>query len=304
LSDKRDGMTSTLPISVVVPTIGRSALLRECLRSLAACSPPPAEIVVSDQSPGGTEKELVAEFTGAGARWVPCDGRGIGRNTNRGLAAAHHDAVLVTHDDCTVEPDLVGTAWNHLADVPEGIVTGQVRPIGDPLRTPTTKTDPDPSDYTGQRIWGVLYAANMAFDRRGVQALGGFDERPTLALAAEDNDLCYRWLRAGGRLRYRPDMVVWHHDWREPAQMERTYATYGRAHGAFYAKHLYEGDLQMVRFLWWSARDVAGSLLEARRGRERWTDARRGLFPGIPIGMVEGWRECRRLATGPGRPVE
>ena len=50
-------------------------------------------------------------------------------------------------------------------------------------------------------------------------------------------------------------------------------------------------------------RDVAGSLVEARRGRERWTDARRGLFPGIPIGMVEGWRECRRLATSPGHPV-
>jgi GT2 family glycosyltransferase len=297
-------MTSPLPISVVVPTIGRSALLRQCLRSVAACRPLPAEIVVSDQSPGGTEKALVAEFAGVGARWVHCDGRGIGHNTNRGMAAARHDTVLVTHDDCTVDPDWVGRAWDHLSNVPEAIVTGQVRPLGDPLRTPTTKTDPEPTDYTGRRLWGVLYAANMAFDRRGVQALGGFDERPTLALAGEDNDLCYRWLRAGGSLRYQPDMVVWHHDWREPAEMDRTYLTYGRAHGAFYAKHLYEGDLQILRFLWWSTRDVARSLAEARRGRERWTDARRGLFPGIPIGMVAGWRECRRLARDSADTVE
>lgn len=279
-------------------------MLRKCLGSIAACSPPPDDIVVADQSPDGTVKDLVAEFAGSGARWVPCEGRGIGRNTNLGLASASHDTVLVTHDDCTVAPDWVGATWSHMRDVPEGIVTGQVRPIGDPLRTPTTKTDPHPTEYTGQRIWGVLYAANMAFNRRGVQALGGFDERSTLALAAEDNDLCYRWLKAGGRLRYRPDMVVWHHDWREPADMERTYTTYGRAHGAFYAKHLHQGDLQMLRFLWWNTRDVVGSLLEARRGRERWTDARRGLFPSLPIGLVGGWRECRSLASRPTYPLD
>lgn len=297
-------MTSPVPVSVVVPTIGRSALLRECLRSIAACSPPPADVLVVDQSGGTSVKEVVNEFAAHGVRWVPCDGRGIARNTNTGIESAHNDVVLVTHDDCTVKSDWVGVGWRHLSQVPDGIVTGQVRPLGDPLRTPTTKTDPEPADYTGQRIWGVLYAANMGFNRRAVQGLGGFDERPTFALAAEDNDFCYRWLKAGGRLLYQPDMVVWHHDWREPSELERTYVTYGRGHGAFYAKHLCQGDLRMLRFLWWSAREVAGSLKEARRGRERWTDARRGLFPGIPMGLVAGWRESRRLGPGHTRPED
>jgi hypothetical protein len=34
-------MTATRPVSVVIPTIGRPALLRECLASIAACDPRP-----------------------------------------------------------------------------------------------------------------------------------------------------------------------------------------------------------------------------------------------------------------------
>ena len=79
--------------------------------------------------------------------------------------------------------------------------------------------------------------------RRGAVLEGGFDELFGPAEAAEDNEFCYRWLRSGGSLRYEPSLVVWHHDWRSPRELERLYVRYARGQGFFYAKHLRRGDL-------------------------------------------------------------
>jgi len=121
--------------------------------------------------------------------------------------------------------------------------------------------------------------------------LGGFDERFGPEEAAEDNEFCYRWLRAGRPLRYEPSLVVEHHDWRSPDELERLYVRYARGEGFFYAKHLRRGDLRMLRFvirdLAWGVRALASGLL---KGREAWTDSRRGVFKGLPSGFAAGWR--------------
>jgi GT2 family glycosyltransferase len=38
-------------------------------------------------------------------------------------------------------------------------------------------------------------------------------------VAAEDNDFRYRWLTSGRKVRYEPEMVVWHSDWRTPEEL-------------------------------------------------------------------------------------
>lgn len=57
---------------------------------------------------------------------------------------------------------------------------------------------------------------NMVLDRDTVIKL--FDEGVGVA---EDNDLCWRWLSAGRTIRYEPDLVVTHHDWRTTGEIER-----------------------------------------------------------------------------------
>ena len=286
----------TLPVSVVIPTIGRVDLLRSCLTSLASCVPRATEVLVVDQSEGSEVRELVESFADRGARWVPCTGRGIARGTNLGVRSARHDVVAVTHDDCTVEEDWLRISWERMQDAPETVFTGRVMPAGDPDVVPSTRTYEDQEEWVGVPIWGVLFPANMVFSRVAIQAFGGFDERPTLALAAEDNDFCYRWLKAGGRVVYEPTMVVWHHDWRPADALERMYVSYAMGQGAFYAKHLRNGDLQMLRFVWWDAKRAVRSLAAGwLRGRPRSTDPRRGLVVGLPRGLGRGWREAGRL---------
>ena len=281
-----------VPVSVVVPTIGRAALLERCLASIVGGTATPVEIVVVDQSGGDDVARVIARHADAGARRVADPQRGIASAMNLGLRAATAPHVAVTHDDCTVRDDWVASAARHATLTPDTIVTGQVVPDGPPERVPSTRVSDVPYDFTGTQAYGVLYPASMVAPRDALVAFGGFDERPSFAWAAEDNDLCYRWLRSGRALRFEPELVVRHHDWRTPDELALLYGRYARAQGAFYAKHLLGGDARMLRFvgadLASGARSVLGGI---RHRRPRWTDERRFLLRGLPAGLVAGVRD-------------
>lgn len=281
----------TVPISVIVPTIGRVEQLRTCLESLQACRPRPAELLVVDQSGGGEVAAALADFDDLGATTVPCAGRGIPLATNVGLRAAAGPNVLVTHDDCRVAPSWVGAGHELMGANPGAIVTGRVLADGDAKAVPSTIDDAQAHDYTGELSVGALFANNMGLPRQAVLELGGFDER--FASASEDNDLCWRWLRGGGRLLYEPELVVWHRDWRSEEELERLYVRYAHSQGRLYAKHLRTADLRVLPFLgrdlYEGLRASAGGLLLS--DRPRWADRRRGIVRGMPAGLVRGWRE-------------
>lgn len=293
------GLTQAPPLmaSVVIPTIGRPLELRKTLASLSACHPRAAEVVVVDQSASPAVASTIADFASFGAVRVASSGRGIGLAVNEGLTRARHHVVLGTHDDCSVAADWVAVSCELAARAPDCIFTGRVLPVGDATLVPSTKDDPLPHDFTGETSCQVLYPSNMVLPRDRVLAFGGFDER--LPTAAEDNDFCYRWLRAGLCLRYDPRLVVWHRDWRAPADLHDLYLRYAREQGRFYAKHLRMGDTQMVRF---AATDLLGALralVHAGKALATGTppeisDADRGILRGTVPGMFQGWRDFKK----------
>jgi GT2 family glycosyltransferase len=278
-------------MSIVVPTIGRLDPLRRCLESLAGCDQGVDEILVVDQSHEPAVAELVAEFASARARVLPCGGRGPAAGRNTGLRAARHLIVAMTDDDCTVSPDWAATAWRLMQSDPERIITGRVLPVGDPRAVPSTNESVTRRDFTGTAHHTALFSNNMVANRPLTLAVGGFDERFGAEFGGEDNDLCYRWLKAGGRLYFEPELVVMHHDWRTPAELGRQYVRYMRGQGFFYAKHLREGDVRMLRYLGrdivWALRGLAAAALRPQR---RWTDPRRAIPRGLPSGLYHGWR--------------
>jgi GT2 family glycosyltransferase len=290
--------SEVLPVSVAVPTIGRLGPLRQCLQSLAACRPRADEILVVDQSHDPAVVELVAEFASARARLVRCEGQGPASGRNTGLREARHDVVAMTDDDCTVSSDWIATAWQLMSSDPEKIVTGRVLPVGDPRAVPSTNEETTPRDFTGVPRTGALFSNNMVLNRSLALAEGGFDERFGPEIGAEDNDFCYRWLKAGRRLHFDPGLVVWHYDWRAPAELERLYVTYMRGEGFLYAKHLRHGDLRMLRYmgrdLVWFLRGLASGVL---KGRPRWTDPRRAILRGLSAGLWQGWQVFWRGVT-------
>jgi GT2 family glycosyltransferase len=249
-------------------------------------------VLIVDQSPTLISDPVVRASGLQGARVVACFGHGRGLAVDKGLEAASHPTVFVVDDDCTVRDDWIGVGCEAMSESPGGIITGQVLPGagGGQRAVPSTLIDTTPHDYTGELHCHVLYAGNMVCSRDAVLELGGFD--PRIVPAAEDCDLCFRWLKAGRQLRHVPELVIWHNDWRSPAELERHYVGYYRGQGRFYAKHLRAGELRVLRFM---IRDFHGMARSAAawllRGTPRWSDFRRGALPGLLQGLWWGWRE-------------
>ena len=276
------------PVSVVIPTIGRGALLAQCLESLLDCRPLPQEVLIVDQGRSSGVADLADSTNATSVRVLHCDNAGIAAGVNLGLRHASSDFVLGTHDDCTVEPSWVGIGWGYLSNNEYALITGRVRSPNPNRVVPSTKDDPASHRYWGTRTL-QLYPNNMALDRRVALAIGGFDER--LTPAAEDNDFCYRWLRAGGALYYAADLVAWHHDWRSPEALEDLYVDYAYSSGLFYAKHLRRGDFYMLRYIANDVRaGIRGELSRVVGRTARSEDWRQGVLRGLPIGLIRGWR--------------
>lgn len=282
-----------VPVTIVLPTIGRPELVWQCLESLAACDPGADDILVVDSSDDGAVSDVVADFAPV-ARRIYCAAPGLGTAFNLGLREAHHEIVLLTNDDCTVEPDWVERGHVHASVHGDVIVTGRVRPRGDPELVPSTIDDVTAREYAGKGAF-VLFTQCMALRRSAVLEFGGFDG--SVRPSAEDNDLSYRWLRAGRRVRYEPDFVVWHHDWRTPEQLARLYVGYGIGQGMVYGKHLRRGDVAIVRHMgaaaYWSLRALAARAVRGSGGRP---DPRIGMLRGLPTGVLRGWRAAARDA--------
>lgn len=284
---------------MVVPTVGRPTLLRSTLASIVSCRPRAAEVLVVDQGDAPMES-VVDEFISFGVRYLRFAGPGLGAGAalNQGLRQARHEAVLITHDDCLVARDWLAVGSRLAEDSPDCLFTGRVLPLGDADAVPSVKEDPEPTDFTGKSRCDVLYPANAVLPRSGVLRLGAFDER--LVSAAEDNDLCYRWLKAGHCLRYEPDLLAWHEDWRTADELRDLNTRYGRGQGNFYAKHLRRGDFAMLRFLATDAsgipraiRGIAGTSLLGRAHSSVRDVAFSRYLRGLLRGLLGDWRNFR-----------
>ena len=286
-------MSRRLPITLVVPTIGRTELLRACLGSVAAGTALPAEVVLVDQSGGDDAAALVADLPALRIRRVATGERNIAIAYNVGIRAAREAIVAVTHDDCTVAADWLEIGMRTVAPRLDLLATGRVMPDGDADLVPSCKTSEEAQEYQGEPEVSLLFPANMVFHRAELMAIGGFDE--AFARAAEDGDLCFRWLRSGRSLRYEPAMTVWHRDWRSRDELLALQARYAFDQGRMYSKHLWRREWAIAPFL---ARDVreAGRLLRTRLRRRpvAASDWRRGLARGLPAGLVVGLAEQAR----------
>jgi GT2 family glycosyltransferase len=286
-----------LPVSLIVPTVGRTELLRDCLRSVAAGSALPAELVLVDQSRGDAVAALIADLPSLRIRRVASGARNIAVAYNAGLHAAREEIVAVTHDDCTVAGDWLEVGVRTVAPRADLLATGRVMPDGDADLVPSCKTSEEPREYRGELEVSLLFPANMVVHRSELLAIGGFDE--AFARAAEDGDLCFRWLRSGRTLRYEPAMTVWHRDWRSPEALLALNVRYAFDQGRMYAKHLWRREWGIAPFVARDAREAVRlwrcrlrgqpvALSDWRRGLAR------GLFPGLVCGLAEQARRSLR----------
>jgi GT2 family glycosyltransferase len=286
--------------SVVICSRGRPELLLDAVRSVLSGDRLPSELVVVDQS-DDRHPDLARGVpdTPVDVRYLWGPDRGLSRARNVGVDAARGDVIAFLDDDMLVDAGWLARLVDRLAERGDRyVLSGKVTP-GQPevagAWAASTIVDDQARSYTGRLDADVLYAGNMALYRSVFDEIGRFDERlgaGTRLPSAEDNDFCYRLLRAGFVIEYSPEMEAVHRAWRREDALVLLKHDYGRGQGGFYAKWVATGDSYMVRRF---ALDATRHLRRAVRRllRGRMSEARsdlaytRGLFEGA-VAWVRG----------------
>jgi glycosyltransferase involved in cell wall biosynthesis len=229
---RRDRRTS---VSVVICTRNRPEMLSHALKSLRANTERWVEILVVDSA--STDVRTREVTAAAGAHYVRADRPGLSIARNVGLHAVSGDLVVFTDDDCEAGPGWLEPVLAPFGDPLVGVVSGPMVDAGDEP-TPAGEGWRRYLTRTAQGLDGG-HGALMAFDRRGVLDISGFDEvlgaGRTFA-GAEDLDMFCRMLRAGWTLVHESAATVTHLNHRLGADYLQLKYGYGLGLGAMIAK--------------------------------------------------------------------
>jgi GT2 family glycosyltransferase len=215
-------------VSVIVCTHNGAQRIDACLRSLIALDYPDYEvIVIDDGSTDGSEK-IAAD---SGVRVIATENRGLSAARNTGIEAAENEIIAFCDDDCAADPH-----W--LRYLVATLVAGEYAGVGGPNVPPEGTVLADSIGHSPGGPMHVLVSdteaehipgCNMAFHRRVLREVGGFD--PRFRVAGDDVDLCWRIENAGGRLGFSPGAMVWHQPRASILAYMRQQRGYGRAEG-------------------------------------------------------------------------
>jgi glycosyltransferase involved in cell wall biosynthesis len=307
------------PVSVVVPTRERPDDLTRCLASLAGVEANGHEVIVVDSGPTSNRTMAVAERFGV--RYLVESRPGANRARNAGLAVASRDIVAFVDDDVVVSPTWLAAIGANFADPDVGCATGLVLPLE--LETAAQedfelycqhRRDLHPHVYSRRVLRssaaGVVgMGANMAFRRRLLITLGGFDMRlgpGTYTRTGDETDMFARVLDSGRLIVYNPDAYVWHRHRRSPDEERSCVFGYGVGLYSMLTKRFFEQ--RDFGALITGGRWLIGPLVKAvgakigRRPTARWKTVL-AETAGAPFGpfcfAYEAWRSRaeRRSAT-------
>ncbi|HJY83819.1 MAG TPA: glycosyltransferase [Candidatus Binatia bacterium] len=202
--------------SLIIPTYQRPAQLSTCLRALAHLDYPRDRfevIVVDDGSETPVDKVVAPFMDELTVILLRQSNAGPATARNTGAARAHGQFLAFTDDDCAPAPDWLCTLAARFAVTPTDAIAGRtLNALPDnPYATASqllvsflfTYHNADPSQAR------FATTSNLALPADTFRALKGFD--PTFPFpGGEDYELCTRWLSHGYRLRYAPEVVVYH----------------------------------------------------------------------------------------------
>jgi glycosyltransferase involved in cell wall biosynthesis len=288
-------------VSVVVCTYNRAGALAACLNSLGEANlrgGGERELLIVDNNSTDRTRDVVHEFAKSASirvQYIFEPEQGSSAARNRGLAATRGDLIAITDDDCIVDASWFQEIEKAFSDVAVDMVGGRVELYDKQDRPISIRTSRVPAKLT--EAWQTFYIAqgcNIVFRRSVHERIGSFDKRlgpGTRARAAEDSDFIYRIFCAGFTILYNPEVLVFHNHGRRTHEQEQSLAfAYLRGRGAWYAKHLLQGDRQVLKMLVWDfAKEVEHAFLKAVQGRsarsELWylRELVFGLFVGFTI---------------------
>lgn len=209
-------LTDAPRFSIVIPTYNRPEQLAVCLQACARLDYPRDcfEVIVVDDGGGKPLDEIIACFHGTlTLKLLRQENTGPAAARNRGASEAAGEFLAFTDDDCAPASDWLKALVRYCVVSPDCVVGG---------RTVNALTGNIYSTASQLLISYLLSfynatprharffpSSNLAFPTKQFRAVGGFDVT-YLRAAAEDRELCDRWLHLGHRMIYASEAVVYH----------------------------------------------------------------------------------------------
>lgn len=254
---------SGTPVSILICTRNRAERLRETLASVAALDVPatirPELIVVDNASTDGTAEVLRSVYLpNMPLRVVYEPTRGAGPARNAALRAATGDILMFTDDDVALPRDWIAALCAPILEGRADAVAGRIvlaphlhRPWMEPFHRAVLGS----TEAMDERRPGEMFGGNMAFARRVLGAVPGFDPElgpGTDVGALEDTFFSWQLKQAGFRIVAAFDVVVVHFP--DPSRLTReallTSAKrlgQARAHIAYHWQHEPESAWRKIR---------------------------------------------------------
>ncbi|MBX7258836.1 MAG: glycosyltransferase [Candidatus Hydrogenedentes bacterium] len=225
---------STTPlISIVIPAHNAAATIEECLEACLAQSYPNTEVIVIDDGSTDNTTALSAPFP---IRCIRQNQQGPAAARNRGAHEASGEFLVFTDSDCVPAEDWLEQL---MQGFDEGVVAvGGTYGIADDesLLARMIHEEIQCRHETFGEFVDFLGSFNLAVRKSAFLECGGFDES-FRAASGEDNDLSYRLLDTGGKLRFTGEAVVFHYHPTRLRRYLRTQMRHGFWRMKLYAKH-------------------------------------------------------------------
>ena len=212
-------MTTPL-FTVVIPTFNRPEKLAKCLGSLAEQTLPPSKfdvIIIDDSGRQGEVDDRVLRDRGISSKICRQHHSGPAAARNLGASAARGRYLAFTDDDCCPAPDWLETLLGRFETTGDASLIGGrvVNALSDDLYAAASQLLVDYMyayfNVDADRAM-LLTSNNFCVPRALFLDVGGFDTAFSDA-GGEDRELCLRLARAGRRLVYATEAVVFHfHD--------------------------------------------------------------------------------------------
>ncbi|MFO1511309.1 MAG: glycosyltransferase [Verrucomicrobiota bacterium] len=261
----------TPKVSVVVASYNASRTLNGCLESLRRLHYPDYEIILVDDGSTDTTPQLAEKFrlgqtrgesspaadtpdettkpeaphqlvtssTSGNFRYFRHStnlGLSVARNT--GIAAAEGEIVAFTDADCRADEDWL---YYLVADLLESELAGMggpnLLPPEDSAVAAAVMVSPGGPAHVmlDDRLAEHIPGCNMAFQKRALTAIGGFD--PIFRKAGDDVDICWRLQQAGYKIGFSPAAFVWHYRRSTVGAYLQQQRGYGEAEAMLVRKH-------------------------------------------------------------------
>jgi glycosyltransferase involved in cell wall biosynthesis len=287
-------------LTIAVATLNRPHGLVRCLDGVFSGCALPAQVVVVDQSQDRGTQDALARYRAIPIPivYVRQRRRGLSASRNAAIGRARCPVVCMMDDDCVPAPGWVAAIAQTFASAnPPEALAGRILPLGPNapgLYAISPRAGLQRTDFQGPREpWLVGSGGNFAVRLACLERLGPYDERlgaGSPGQAAEDMDYIYRLLRAGGRIRYEPEALIYHERQTRRKRLA-TRSSYGFGMGAFCGKWIRRHDRYAARILrrWlhWQAQEL---LAGARTGDWAGVHERGLSLQGTARGLLYGLR--------------